>query len=183
MPKNPDWSKCMFYRLVCRDISITECYVGSTCNEVKRRNCHKSKCTNKNDPAHNLFVYRFIRDHGSWDNWQLIVHEKRPMNNRYEAKIRERYWCEEYKAKLNKQVPSRTRAEYRIDHADEIIKKSAAYYIDHAVEKNQKQAAYDLANSERLKTKHTCACGGHYTTNGKSQHNNSKRHTAFEAAK
>jgi hypothetical protein len=163
MPKNPDWSKCMFYRLVCRDISITESYVGSTCNEVKRRNCHKSVCTNENATNHNLFVYRFIRSMGGWDNWQLIVHEKRPMNNRYEAKIRERYWCEEYKAILNKQVPSRTPEQYYVDHADELIRKQAAYNL----------------SSGRLTTKNTCECGGSFITHHQSKHNKTKKHVAY----
>ena len=96
MPRKPiNWSKCMFYRLVCRDPTITDYYVGSTCNEVDRRYKHKHACTNPKSNAYNCFVYRFIRDHGSWKNWMLIVHEKLPMNDAYEAAIRERYWVEQ----------------------------------------------------------------------------------------
>jgi GIY-YIG catalytic domain len=169
MPRKPiDWSKCMFYRLVCRDPTVTECYVGSTCNEVDRRYKHKSACTNQKSKKHNFYVYRFIREHGSWDNWELIVHEKLPMNNEFECKIRERYWVEQYKANLNKQIPSRTQAEYYVDHKEKI---------------NRRHAAYNAANEAHLKTKHTCECGGCYTTNHMSHHNKSKRHTTFEAAK
>jgi hypothetical protein len=169
MPRKPiDWSKALFYRLVCRDPTITECYVGSTTNETKRRANHKTHCTNKNDRDHNLYVYRFIRDHGGWQNWQLIVIEQRPVNNKKESLIRERFFVEQYKAKLNKNIPSRTQAEYYVDHAEEKIKKSAAW---------------NLANEAHLKTKHTCACGGCYTTHHQSHHIKSKRHTAFEAAK
>ncbi len=154
MPRKPiDWSKALFYRLVCRDPTITECYVGSTTNETKRRNDHKTNCTNQNDKTkYNYFVYRFIRDHGGWQNWQLIVIEQRPVNNKLESLIRERFFVEQYKAKLNSYIPSRTQAEYYVDNADEIIKKSAAY---------------SAANSERLKTKHTFECGGRYTTASK----------------
>ena len=169
MTKKPiDYSKALFYKLVCRDITVKECYVGSTTNETKRRNCHKSRCTNENDPYYNLYVYRFIREHGSWQNWQLIVIEQRPVNNKFECRIRERFWCEEYKAKLNKNIPSRTHAEYHVDHKETI---------------NNRSAAWRLENSAHLKTKHACACGGCYTTANHIQHNKSKRHTAFEAAK
>lgn len=179
MPRKPiDWSKCMFYRLVCRDIAVTECYVGSTTNETNRRNCHKSRCTNENDPAYNLYVYRFIRDHGSWDNWQLIVIEHRPVNSKRESLIRERFFVEEYKAKLNKNIPSRTQAEYRVDHATEIKQ----YRVDNKETIIQQSAAWRLANEAHSKTKHTCACGGRFTTACKSIHIKTKKHIAFEAA-
>ncbi len=165
MPRKPiDWSKAMFYRIICRDITVKECYVGSTTNENNRRANHKSKCTNETDPDHNLYVYRFIREHGSWDNWELIVHEKLHMNNEYECKIRERFWVEQYKAKLNKQVPSRTRAEYHVDHREELT---------------QRAVAWNLAHADQLKEKHTCECGGRFTTHGKSVHIKSKKHIAY----
>jgi hypothetical protein len=128
-------------------------------------------------------VYRFIRDHGSWDNWQLIVIEHRPVNSKRESLIRERFFVEEYKAKLNKNIPSRTKAQYHVDNKVKIHQRRAAYHVDHAEEINRRHAAYDLANEAHLKTKHACACGGRFTTHGKSQHNKSKKHTAFEAAK
>jgi hypothetical protein len=169
MTKKPiDYSKALFYRLVCRDVSIKECYVGSTTNETQRRANHKSRCTNENDPKHNLYVYRFIRDHGSWDNWQLIVIEHRPVNSKRESLIRERFFVEQYMAKLNKQVPSRTQAEYHVDHKETQNKKSAAYKLTHA---------------DHLKTHHTCACGGCYITSHMSNHLKTKKHTAYEAAK
>jgi hypothetical protein len=154
-----------------------------------------------------LFVYRFIRSMGGWDNWQLIVHDKKPVKDITEAVLHERKWCEFYMATLNKQVPSRTRAEYYVDHHDKINKRQAVYNADHRDEikikaaeyranhrdeKNKKQAAYYadhrdekaayyVANEARFKEKHECACGGCYTTIGKSQHNKTKRHMAYIA--
>jgi GIY-YIG catalytic domain len=198
MPRKPiDWSKCMFYRLVCRDISVRECYVGQTCNEVKRRNKHNSCCNNEKSPSHNYFVYQFIREHGGWQNWQLLVHEKLPMNNEVEAAIRERFWLEHYKAKLNKCVPSRTKAEYNVDNRDKIKEDHAKYdathreekgeynsnyYIEHRNHIKEQSAAWKLANAAYSKTKHECACGGRYTTAGHCDHIKTKMHIAFEAA-
>jgi hypothetical protein len=166
MPRKPiDYSKSLFYRIVCRDIMVKECYIGSTTNETKRRASHKSCCTNQKSKKHDLYVYKFIRDHGSWQNWQLIVIEQRPVNNRIEAAIRERYWVEEYKAALNKQMPSRTNKQYHDENKETY---------------NQRSAAWRLANEAKMKTKHTCACGGCYTTANYIQHNKTKKHLEFE---
>jgi hypothetical protein len=152
----------MFYRLVCRDPTVTEVYVGHTTSEVDRRTSHKTNCTNEKSKKYNYFVYRFIRQHGSWDNWQLIVHEKKPVKDIFEAVLQERYWCEFYKATLNKQVPSRTRVEYFATHREE-------------------QAAYRAANRDLINEKHKCACGGKYNTSGKSRHFQTARHVAYQA--
>jgi hypothetical protein len=168
MPRTPkDYSKCAFYRLVCRDITVAECYVGHTTNIVDRRYSHKTRCTNKNDPNFNCFVYRFIRDHGSWDNWQLLVIEQFAVADGIAAALRERHWTEHYNATLNSQVPGQTKAEYRAEHRDEEI---------------QRHAAWKAAHKVHLKTQHDCACGGKYTTEHQSRHFKSKRHVAYLAA-
>jgi hypothetical protein len=168
MPKKPiDYSKCMFYRLVCRDPIIKEVYVGHTTSEVDRRATHKTNCNNEKSKSYNLFVYRFIRLHGGFENWELLVHEKRAAEDVIAARLRERHWIEIYKATLNRNVPSRTGAQYRVDHRDE---------------KKLHNAAYHEANQVRLKEKHECACGGKHTTTNKSQHIKSKRHVAYQAA-
>ena len=171
----------MFYRLVCRDPTVTEVYVGHTTSEVDRRSSHKSKCHNEKSKQYNYFVYRFIRDHGGFENWQLIVHEKKPVKDIFEAVLQERKWVEFYKATLNSNVPNRTHAEskaaYRAEHRDEINKKNAAYNAEHRDE----SAAWSAANSDRLKEKHECPCGGKFTTQKQCQHNKSKRHVAYIA--
>jgi hypothetical protein len=186
MPKKPvDYSKCMFYRLVCRDPTVKEVYVGHTTSEVDRRRLHKSDCHNEKGAKFNLFVYRFIRDHGGFENWQLIVHEKRAVEDVIAARLRERHWIEIYKATLNKQVPSRTHAEscaaYYAKHREDKKITSAVYRADHRDDKKISSAAYRAANQVRLKEKHECACGGCYTSANKSCHFKSNRHLAYQA--
>ena len=42
MPKNPaDYSETIIYKLVCKDSSIKEIYIGHTTNFVQRKNSHK----------------------------------------------------------------------------------------------------------------------------------------------
>jgi hypothetical protein len=171
MTRTPiEYSKCCFYRLVCRDPMVTECYVGRTTDEVKRRSCHKSRCNDETRKSFNCFVYRFIRDHGGFENWQMIVHEHLAVKDRVSASLRERYWVEFYQSTLNQKLPGRSKAE-----------STAAWHVNHREVQNQKSASYKLANEDRLKTKHTCECGGCYTTTNYRQHIKSKKHIAFEA--
>ena len=77
MTKKPiDYSKACIYRIVCRDPEIKECYVGSTTNLTKRRYQHKSLCNNVNNKGYNFYIYRFIRENGGFNNWEIIEIEK-----------------------------------------------------------------------------------------------------------
>jgi hypothetical protein len=182
MPKKAiDYSKCMFYRLVCRDITVIECYVGHTTNEVDRRYKHKSDCHNEKAKGFNQFVYRFIRDHGGFENWQLLVHEHLAVKDDVAARLRERFWCEHYKSTLNTQVPGRTGAEWYINHREEKAEYRAEYRAEHREERNQQIAAWTASHEAHLKEKHECECGGCYTTNGKSHHFKTARHCAYIA--
>ena len=67
---------------------------------------------------------------------------------------------------VNKVVPGRTKAEWYLDHYDE---------------QNQRIKAYNAEHAEHLHAKHSCPCGGRYTTNGKSKHAKSIRHVAWLA--
>ena len=48
MPLTPiKYENGLIYKIVCNDPNITDCYIGSTTNIVKRRQSHKSACNNK----------------------------------------------------------------------------------------------------------------------------------------
>jgi hypothetical protein len=97
----------MIYKLVCNDLKITEYYVGSTCNFSTRKYNHKTSCTNEKGRAYNYNVYQFIREHGGWDNWDMIQVEECKFDNRRELAARERHWVETLHATLNTNVPNR----------------------------------------------------------------------------
>lgn len=214
MPKTAiDYSNACIYKLVCNDINIHECYVGSTTNFSQRKRDHKSICNNEKSKNHNLYVYKFIRDHGGWDNWSMIEIEKYECNDGNELRARERYYIEFLKAELNKIIPSRTTEEYYQDNKDKIDEYRKQYQhehkqekkeydkqyrIEHKQEKKEYAKQYQLEHKEELKEyrkqwyqdnkneilekqkqKHTCECGGRYTTYHKSQHLKSKKHQAF----
>jgi len=121
MPKTAiNYSKSCIYKIVCNDINITECYVGSTTKFSTRKNQHKTNCNNENGTKYNVYVYQFIRDHGGWDNWDMLEIEKYECNDNNELKARERYWIEELKAVLNQRIPTRTKDEYYNDNKEQI---------------------------------------------------------------
>jgi molybdopterin converting factor small subunit len=49
----------------------------------------------------NVKLYASIREHSGWNNWSMLITEKYPCLNSYEARLRERYWKEQLNANLN----------------------------------------------------------------------------------
>ena len=93
------------YKIVCKDPTITDCYIGSTENLPCRKNNHYHNCINPDKKVHNLYCYVFIRDNGGWDNWEIIEVEKYNSIDLEDRRRRERYWLEYYGASLNKNTP------------------------------------------------------------------------------
>ena len=106
-----DYSKTVIYRIVCRDSTIPDIYVGHSTNLKIRIRQHKLNCMNEKSAAYNIPVYKFIRENGGWNNWQVLKIEEYPCETKNHACIRERHWLLEYGASLNCVQPSRTMKE------------------------------------------------------------------------
>jgi len=161
MPKTEiNYSKCSIYKIVCNDPNITECYVGSTTNFSQRKYSHKSHCNNENDTKYNIYVYQFIRDHGGWDNWEMVEIEKYECNDNNELKARERYWIEQLKTMLNKTTPLRLGAEYYQDNSVEIRHRQQERYVIKKNEINElNNKNYQDKYKEKYNQKKKCECG------------------------
>lgn len=98
MPKaaTTDYKDAVVYRIVCRDLSITDTYVGSTTDLTKKRLAHKKMCIAGDAP-----LYVFIREHGGWANWDCVLVESFPCANNEQLRQRERFHLEQLKATLN----------------------------------------------------------------------------------
>lgn len=167
MPKIPtDFSRCVIYKIVCFDTNITDCYVGSTTNFIKRKNQHKSCCNNPNSKQHNLKVYDFIRSHGNWDNFQMLQIEPYSCSNKREAEHREEHWRKELGATLNgnrafitdeevsqyKKLYREQNKEYHTEYSklhhqlnkDKISQKKKIYYQQNKEKKLEYQRNYRL---------------------------------------
>ena len=119
MPRTPtEYTRAVIYKIVCRDPAVTQAYVGSTTNLVNRRACHKKKCNSPKAYHYNHFVYRFIRDHGGFDNWDIVLVEENIVgcSGSQTLHARERYWIETLHAELNTTIPTRTQKEWRADN-------------------------------------------------------------------
>jgi hypothetical protein len=197
MPRTAiNYSNSCIYKIVCNDLDITECYVGSTTHFTKRKTQHKSACNTENGKKYNINVYQFIRDHGGWDNWSMLEIEKYECKDGNELKTRERYYIEQLNSRLNKNIPMRTDREWEKDNRDKILERKRLYNKknrDMINEKNriyrqnimvkEQSKQYRINNREKHKEhanqKHDCECGGKYTTSNKASHLKNKLHQTF----
>ncbi len=163
----PDYSKANIYQLCCKDPEITDIYIGSSCNLTRRKHKHKSDCNNEKSVVYNTYVYRFIRNHGNFQNWDLIRLENFSCEDKHELRKKEREWIEKLKPTLNTSLPNRSWEEYRK------TKKYKKYQKDYR-EKNKKKANEYGEKYKKLKT--TCFCGSNIKLKGLSAHRKTKKH-------
>ena len=166
----PKYENSVVYKLCCDDPEITDIYVGSTCNFKVRKWKHKSDCTNENSKGYNSYVYQFIREHGGWDAWSMILVKKYPhVVDNQELLMKERIWITKLKATLNKQTPgnflklgkTEYHKQYRADNKNKVTEYKKQYRKD---------------NKEHLTEKIPCECGCMISRENLSQHRNTKKH-------
>jgi len=129
MPKLPiNYENACIYEIVCKDVNVTKKYIGSTTNLTQRRRLHKSDCNNINGKCFNLYVYRFIRENGGWQKWNMVLVENvKDCKDKEHLDQRERFYIESLKTELNKNIPTRTQTEYREANKDIISEKNKIY--------------------------------------------------------
>ena len=69
-------------------------YIGSTFDKKKRRDGHKYKCNTETDRSHNNLVYKLIRENGGFDNWEMIIIEKKRCESSEELRKLEQMWID-----------------------------------------------------------------------------------------
>jgi hypothetical protein len=118
------------YKLCCNDPTVKEIYIGSTTNPRVRKCQHKSNCTNPNNLNHyNLNVYQYIRTHGGFSNWDMIILEPNiAYDEKHELRTKERQWLERLSASLNSYTPNRTDAEWREENREALLAKNKQWY-------------------------------------------------------
>ena len=118
--------KGYIYKLCCKDLTITDIYIGSTRNFARRKARHKSSCNTEKIKEYNYNVYKFIRANGGWINWDMVLIEKGEFEETIDLHKRERYWIETLGANLNTSIPTRTQKElYQLQKEDK-----KQYYLD-----------------------------------------------------
>jgi hypothetical protein len=118
MPKHSvNYNNTVIYKIVCRDLSVKDVYVGHTTDFKNRKNQHKTIC-NREKEDNISKKYDFIRNHGGWENWEMVEIEKYPCNDSNEATARERYYCELLNSTLNTNRPRGNTTNARQRHYD-----------------------------------------------------------------
>ena len=159
------YSNTYFYKIVCKDLSITDCYVGHTTDFIKRKHSHKQAC---NNPArfHNLDLYKTIRENGNWDNW--------------EARKREREYIEELKSKPEANQLGKI---FRENHKEEKKEYDKEYRENNKEHRQENSRTYRENKKDYLKVqkglKFECGCGGRYTNCHKQEHMRSNKHQEY----
>jgi hypothetical protein len=128
MPRlKTNYANTKIYKLVCRDLTVSEIYVGHTTDFTNRKSNHKSNSINIKHKEYNYKVYRYIRENGGFLNWQMVEIEKFPCLDEIEACKRERYWIETLQSSLNCNIPGRTQKEYHTDNRETILAQKRQY--------------------------------------------------------
>ena len=182
----PDYSNSCIYKLCCKDPSVNESYVGSTTNFKRRKHHHKCRCCNEES---NYYVYQFIREHGGWDNWDMVLLEKVSVNDKLELSAKEREWFEKLGSKLNSQVPNRTRKERLQDDAERVTERNKNYKLVNKEKISKQNKKYRLQNREEIAQrvaewscqKITCECGLIINRSSLTKHLKSEKHAKLMA--
>jgi hypothetical protein len=169
MPKKAmNYSNACVYKICCQDLKVTDVYVGSTTNLVKRRNLHKSVCNNESHKSYNTPVYQFIREYGGWNNWEVVKVQNVECNCNEDLLKLERECMERLGATLNKQVPSRSKGECHKSYYEEHKTERKAYYEEHKTE-----------IAEKAKEKVTCQCGSIVVKSQMARHCRTIKHQKY----
>jgi len=155
----PHYENACIYKIKHNeDYDDENIYIGSTCDIIKRRCRHKTRCNNEKDKNYHTSLYQFIRENGGWDNWIMIKIHDYKCSSKSELEIEERRVIDLLKPNLNKNIPTRTRKEYREDNKEVIAEKKKEYRKVNKEVLAEKKKEYHKVNKEVIREKHKQKC-------------------------
>lgn len=162
------------YKLCCKDVNITDFYIGSSKNVNSRTQVHKSHCNNPNDKKHNYCVYKCIRNNGGFENWHIVILETINFDENYKLRNLEAKYINELKPTLNHTKPhilskqinniKDWNKDYKKNNADRIKLYSKEYRKLHA---------------DKINQKYICDCGSTTLLRHKKRHENTNKHLKY----
>ena len=142
MPRKLDYSNTIIYHI--RNCYTKEViYVGSSTNFSLRKRRHKYNCNKENSTHHNLPIYRYIRENGEWNSYEVIPIKKLELKNKIELLIEEQKEIDKFDTLRNIYRP----------YSDEEIKKEQ----NKEWRKNNKDKTIQYSK-KRVETKVLCEC-------------------------
>lgn len=205
----PDYQKTIIYKICHKDPKITDIYIGSTCNFAKRKCDHKIASRNPLNSKHHQHLYQFIREHDGFDEFEMVMIDEYPCQNKREKEARERHWIEQLKPTLNQRNPFRPAEEWRKENKEYIKEENQKYREANKETIRQRKKQYREKNDEKIKQhkkqyrednkekiaqhdkeyreshkeqrqrKEQCMCGSVYAHVNKAKHERTAKHQNF----
>lgn len=161
MPKTINWeiTEVSFYKFVCKNLDILFSYVGHTVSFRHRKSSHKTECNSPNRKNYNIPLYKYMREHGGFENWNMIVIHTQICKDKRDAERIETELMEQQQLKLNakrayisEEQLAIQKASYREQHKEQALKYGAEYREQHkeqAVEyREQRKEQTSVYNAE-----------------------------------
>jgi len=158
-------------------------YIGSTCKKLcqrlaQHRADYKQYLAGK---YHYVTSFKILEN----NNYDIILIENCPCDNKEQLKAKERYYIESLDC-VNKYITGRTMKEYQQDNKEKLSEYQKMYkqenieklkkYREDNKENSQK---YRKNNKDKLRKKFDCECGGHYSYGHKAEHFKTKKHQDY----
>lgn len=166
-------------------------YIGSTCKLLcQRLSNHRSNYKQyKKDKCSYSTSFEIIEN----NDCVIVLIENYPCQTVKQLLARERYYIESLNC-INKNIPARTRKEYRESNKNkielqnklyketnnEVIKiQNKEYHEKNKVKRNQNAKQYRVKNNSKFKVKMTCDCGANFRIADKNRHEKSNKHQKY----
>tara|TARA_R110002126_G_C10322871_1_gene489099 strand:- start:106 stop:759 length:654 start_codon:yes stop_codon:yes gene_type:complete len=140
----------MIYKIYCKDQNIKDVYVGSTTNFKRRKCMHKSSVINEKNKKNDIKVYKFIRDNGGWENWDMEWVADVQCAHKLELLKIEGQYIKLLNGTLNIRIAGRTTEEYYNDNKDKIVKQMKEYAEQNKEELQEYAKEYYNDNKDKL---------------------------------
>ena len=86
MGRATNFDCCYIYHIVDKEGIVH--YVGSTSNFNSRKSKHKHICTHEHCNEYNFDIYKYIREHGDWDAFEMVpIRKIENISNKTELRI------------------------------------------------------------------------------------------------
>jgi hypothetical protein len=135
------------YKIVCNITGLI--YIGSTAEKYLSNRLAKHRTNYKdylNGKFHYITSFKILEN----NNYEIILLETYPCNNKYELEARERFYIEICNC-ANKCIPNRTKKEWYEDNKNYIIEKTKQYQKDNKDYYKQYQKQYREDNKDKIK--------------------------------
>ena len=106
--------RCHFTISTARIRRSDNCLIGCTNRLFRHMTKHYYVRHTSTTPLHNACVYRFIREHGGWNDWTHGILETATPTTMEQRKLKRRY-IETLNATLNTYLPTRTDRERKFN--------------------------------------------------------------------